>query len=202
MLRPKEKSILRHIISTPDRACGDPHRRRRGEKHTPSAVTTPRQTYNQNQTLPPCVILDVHAQTTGGFASPGSLVDAAVLGSFDTSALDPWGMIQLTDGCTFVRDDGAALPSSATLLFYVESAAHPDDFARSQDAMPDATGGFSTTVVVDFPEGGSRLFLSFSSSSRIPWRWKTSRAGHVVTGRARRFQHGIRPIPDHHPEVD
>lgn len=60
----------------------------------------------------------------------------------------------------FARDDGAALPGSTTVFFYIEIAGQPDDFVRGQEALDPATGGFSS-VVTDIPAGSSRLFLSF-----------------------------------------
>ncbi len=92
----------------------------------------------------------------GGFAGPGSLAGA------------PSGAIELTEedlgsvtlSGAFVRDDGAALPGSTTVFFYIEIAGQPDDFVRGQEALDPATGGFSS-VVTDIPAGSSRLFLSF-----------------------------------------
>lgn len=107
------------------------------------------------ETPPPTREL-LHEQATGGFAGPGSLTT--------TSA----GTIQLTEedggsvllSGTFLRDDGAALPSSTSVFIYTENTAQPDDFVRGQEALDPSTGAFST-VVTDIPEGSSRLFLSF-----------------------------------------
>lgn len=66
----------------------------------------------------------------------------------------------MTVSGTFVRDDGAALPSSTTVFLYTENTAQPDDFIRGQEALDPSTGGFST-VVTDIPAGSSNLFLSF-----------------------------------------
>lgn len=60
---------------------------------------------------------------------------------------------------SFVRDDGAALPSSTTVFLYIENTAQPDDFFRGEEALDPTTGAFST-VVTDIPEGNSRLFFS------------------------------------------
>lgn len=107
------------------------------------------------ETLPPYREL-LHAQATGGFAGPGSLTTT------------PAGTIQLTEedggsvslSGTFVRDDGAALPSSTSVFIYTENTAQLDDFVRGQEALDPSTGAFST-VVTDIPAGSSRLFLSF-----------------------------------------
>ena len=68
---------------------------------------------------------------------------------------------------TFARDDGEELPSSTTVFVYVENIAHPDDFVRGhQDfvlghqPLDPSTGEFSV-VVIDIPEGSSRVFLAF-----------------------------------------
>ena len=61
---------------------------------------------------------------------------------------------------TFLRDDGAALPSSTSVFIYIENTAQPNDFVRGQEALDPSTGAFST-VVTDIPAGSSRLFLSF-----------------------------------------
>jgi len=61
---------------------------------------------------------------------------------------------------TFTRDDGAALASSTSVIFYIENAAQPDDFVRGQEALNPSTGEFRS-VVTDLPTGSSRLFLSF-----------------------------------------
>lgn len=61
---------------------------------------------------------------------------------------------------SFLRDDGAALPSSTSVFIYTENTAQPNDFVRGQEALDPSTGAFST-VVTDIPAGSSRLFLSF-----------------------------------------
>lgn len=60
----------------------------------------------------------------------------------------------------FIRDDGAALPGSASVFFYIEIADQPDDFVPGEETLDPATGEFSA-VVTDVPAGSSRLFLSF-----------------------------------------
>lgn len=114
--------------------------------------------------------LDAHAQATGGFTGPGSLIDGGVMGGFGffEAEIQPWGEIERTDenlgsvyvSGKFVRHDGAALPFSAAVFFYIENADHPDDFARGKFEMRGLSGDFSM-VVMDIPPGNSRLFLSF-----------------------------------------
>ncbi|CAM9558793.1 unnamed protein product, partial [Ectocarpus sp. 13 AM-2016] len=106
--------------------------------------------------IPANIAAAMAADATGGFAGPGSLTTT------------PAGTIELTqeDGGsatvsgTFVRDDGAALPSSTTVFLYTENTAQPDDFIRGQEAL-DLTSGAFSTVVTDIPTGSSRLLLSF-----------------------------------------
>ncbi|CAM9615249.1 unnamed protein product [Ectocarpus sp. 6 AP-2014] len=106
--------------------------------------------------LPENITAAMAADATGGFAGPGSLTTT------------PAGTIQLTEeesgsvslSGTFVRDDGAALPSSTSVFIYTENPAQPDDFARGHEALDPSTGAFST-VVTDIPAGSSRLLLSF-----------------------------------------
>eukprot|EP00903_Cladosiphon_okamuranus_P014055 g13064.t1 len=106
--------------------------------------------------LPENIAAAMVADATGGFAGPGSLT------------LIPAGTIELTqeDGGsvsvsgTFIRDDGASLPSSTSVFIYIENTAQPDDFVRGQEALDSSTGAFST-MVTDIPEGSSRLFFSF-----------------------------------------
>lgn len=98
----------------------------------------------------------LRAQATGGFAGPGSLTTTPA-GTIELIEED--GGSVLLSG-TFVRDDGAALPSSTSAFIYTENAAQPDDFIRGQEALDPSTGAFST-VVTDIPAGRSRLFLSF-----------------------------------------
>ncbi|CAM9855150.1 unnamed protein product, partial [Scytosiphon promiscuus] len=106
--------------------------------------------------LPDNIAAAMAADATGGFAGPGSLT------------ITPAGTIQLTEedggslllSGTFLREDGAALPSSTSVFVYTENTAQPDDFVRGQEALDPSTGAFST-VVTDIPAGSSRLFLSF-----------------------------------------
>ncbi|CAN0051518.1 unnamed protein product [Ectocarpus fasciculatus] len=92
------------------------------------------------------------------------------MGGFGFTEVDiqAWGEIELTDANLgsayvsgkFVRHDGAALPSSAAVFFYIDNADQPDDFARGKFEMRGTSGDFSM-VVMDIPPGNSRLFLSF-----------------------------------------
>lgn len=94
------------------------------------------------------------AQAVGGFAGPGSLTGVSAV----VSDISDRGSASLSG--VFVRDDGAALPASASVFFYVQDFAQPDDFVRGQEALNPTTGEFSTDVM-NIPSSYSRLFLSF-----------------------------------------
>lgn len=118
-------------------------------------TTAPNETFHARACL--LVISRVHvhhAQAVGGFAGPGSLIGVPAMVT-DVFAL---GSASLTG--TFVRDDGAALPASASVFFYIQDYAQPDDFVRGQEALNPTTGEFSTDVM-SIPSRFSRLFLSF-----------------------------------------
>lgn len=95
-------------------------------------------------------------QAVGGFLGPGFLT-GLTSGNIELSAADDGSA--LVSG-VFERDDGAALPSSASVFFYLENTDQSDDFARGQEALVPSTGEF-TTIVTDIPEGNSTLWLSF-----------------------------------------
>lgn len=95
-----------------------------------------------------------HGQAAGGFAGPGSLTGVPVM----LSNISDLGSAPLSG--TFVRDNGAALPASASVFFYIQDFAQPDDFVRGQEALNPTTGEFSTDVM-NIPSRYSRLFLSF-----------------------------------------
>lgn len=97
-----------------------------------------------------------HAQAAGGFAGPGSLAGVPPLVS--DSDISDSGSASLSG--VFVRDDGAALPASASVFFYLQDFAQPDDFVRGQEVLNPTTGEFSTNVM-NIPSRYSRLFLSF-----------------------------------------
>lgn len=102
------------------------------------------------------VRLYLDAKAAGGFAGPGSFTP------------DYPGTLELTDESLgsvgvsgkFVRDDGLQLPSSASVFFYIDNPAQPDDFIRGQGYL-ETTDGELEWVVTDIPAGSSTLFLSF-----------------------------------------
>ncbi|CAN0246475.1 unnamed protein product [Pylaiella littoralis] len=107
--------------------------------------------------IPENIAAAMAADATGGFAGPGSLTITTPSGTIELTEEDG-GSVSLSG--SFVRDDGAALPSSTSVFIYTENAAQPDDFIRGQEALDLSTGAFST-VANDIPAGSSRLFLSF-----------------------------------------
>lgn len=124
-----------------------------------SAALKPCRDPQKQKPLQPIILYRefLHAQATGGFAGPGSLTITTPAGTIELTEEDG-GSVSLSG--SFVRDDGAALPSSTSVFIYTENTAQPDDFIRGQEALDPSTGAFST-VVADIPAGSSRLFLSF-----------------------------------------
>lgn len=94
-------------------------------------------------------------QATGGFAGPGSLSGAPTGSIFLTDA--DGGAVSVSG--TFTRDDGAVLPSSTSVFFYVAVFLQPG-FVRGQGTLDSSTGEF-TADVTDITAGFSTLFLSF-----------------------------------------
>lgn len=97
---------------------------------------------------------NARAQATGGFAGPGSLTTTPSTIELD---LQDSGAFSLSG--TFVRDGGAALPSSTTVFLYIDNSGDPSDFIRGQDDVNPSTGTFET-VVTDIPAGDSTLYAS------------------------------------------
>ncbi|CAM9172021.1 unnamed protein product [Ectocarpus sp. 8 AP-2014] len=104
--------------------------------------------------IPDNIAAAMNADAVGGFAGPGSLIGVPAMVT-DVSALGSASLFGM-----FVRDDGAALPASASVFFYIQDIAQPDDFVRGQEALNPTTGEFSTDVM-NIPSSFSRLFLSF-----------------------------------------
>ncbi|CAM9334004.1 unnamed protein product, partial [Ectocarpus sp. 13 AM-2016] len=111
---------------------------------------------NTPHNIPENIAAAMLADAAGGFAGPGSLTRSPA-GTIELTEAD-LGSVSLSG--TFVRDDSAELPLSASVFFYVENAEHPDDFFRGHEDLATFTGDFSK-VVTDIPVGSSRLFLSF-----------------------------------------
>lgn len=104
----------------------------------------------------PIFVLNVHAQATDGFAGPGSFTTN--MPSTIELRDENLGLVSVSG--KFVRDDGMQHPTSASVFFYIDNAAQPDDFSRGKGFFNTINGEFEW-IVTDIPAGSSRLFMSF-----------------------------------------